>query len=258
MYNCKLYVFTPDELKIIQCRSDNPASFVVETSDLSDEIVSNFVFMRIEWYDGDTRHCATVSVSSYDGKKLVLSPSSDIRAHNGEHYHLIDVSEPVEILKITEDELMDFRMRADAINSRSRNSLTSQIKQILLDETLTNQVILKMLIQLDTKLDELLSIKLSSDIDIFQKTRLICLSGGGACFIAENAAIGDLFYVQSTKSNTFAGFALIARAVHTISTPKGVICETEFVNIDESTREGLIRIIFERDREKLKRKKVNG
>lgn len=258
MQNCKLYVFTQDELKIIQCRSDNPASFVADAPMLTDELIQNSVFMRFEWYDSDIRHCISVTVKSFNGQTAVFSPESEVRRQTSEQYHLIDLSEPVEVIRINESEIMDYRVKADAVNGRSRNSLTSQIKQILLDETVTNQIILKMLVQIDSKLDELLSIKRADSMPGLKSTRLICLSGAGACFVADNAAEGDYFYIQSVASVSSAGFAVIGRVINTIPTEKGFICETEFIGIDETTREGLIRIVFDKDREKLKRKKLNG
>ncbi|MGE4318297.1 MAG: hypothetical protein AB7E96_05270 [Deferribacterales bacterium] len=259
MNNCKLLIFNNDELQIIQCRSDDPASFVVRTADITEEMLSSAVYMRLEWFEGDTLKYVSVTVQSYDGTTATLAKTSEVFSDKSEQYHLIDVSDPIDITQVDTDSVMDYRQKADSFNNRFRNSLTAQIKKILTEETYTNQLILKMLMQIDNKLDDLLSLKQSEQSAELKTSRMIYLSGGEVCFLSQEGKPGDIFYIQTPPSSTPGiAFAALCKIKSLIEAGKNRLCECEFVYIDEMTRDGIIHYVFEKDREKLKRKKING
>jgi len=152
---------------------------VVTTTGLEDIDVLNALYLRLEWYDSNVLHFAVCSVKEFVNGRLSLSPISDVQREESEQFHIIDTYETVEFRHVRESELADYKQKTDNINRRFRNSLTSQIKNILSDETLTNQFLFRLLLQIDGKLDELLAHKLDGSIDGLQECRLLAMSGSG-------------------------------------------------------------------------------
>ncbi len=258
MQLCKLIVIGADKVQVIQCRSENPASFVVTTTGLEDIDVLNALYLRLEWYDSNVLHFAVCSVKEFVNGRLSLSPISDVQREESEQFHIIDTYETVEFRHVRESELADYKQKTDNINRRFRNSLTSQIKNILSDETLTNQFLFRLLLQIDGKLDELLAHKLDGSIDGLQECRLLAMSGSGLYFTADKAEPGDHFFIQSTpRYTTNFIFAALCRTKQTIKTPSGVIVISEFAHLDEISRDSIVHFVFEKEREKLKRIRSN-
>lgn len=258
MQLCKLIVIGADRVQVIQCRSENPASFVVNTAGLEDEDVRKALYLRLEWYDGNVLHFAVCSVKEFSDGRLTLSPLSEVRTDESEQFHIIDTYETVEFRHVHDSELADYRQKTDNINRRFRNSLTAQIKNILSDETLTNQFIFKLLLQIDGKLDELLAHKLDGSIDGLHECKLLAMSGSGLFFTADKAVPGDHFFIQSTpRYTTNFIFAALCRAKEIINTPSGVIVIAEFAHLDEISRDSIVHFVFEKERDKLKRIRAN-
>jgi len=258
MQLCKLIVIGSDKVQVIQCRSENPASFVVQPSGLSEEDVQNALYLRLEWYDSDVLHFAVCSVKEFSDGRLAMSPVSEVQRDDSEQFHIIDTYETVEFRHVSESELADYKQKIDNINRRFRNSLTSQIKNILSDEPLTNQFIFKLLLQIDGKLDELLAHKLDGITEGLLECRMLAMSGAGLYFTADNASVGEYFFIQSTpKYTTNFIFAALCRVKEVIKAPSGVIVITEFAHLDETSRDSVVHFVFEKERDKLKRIRAN-
>ncbi|MCD8553901.1 hypothetical protein [Seleniivibrio sp.] len=258
MQICKLIVISSDKVQVIQCRSENPASFVLIPTGFSGEDAQNALYMRFEWYENDIQHSAVCTFKSYDNGKLTLSPVSGVQKDETEQFHIIDTYETVEFRHVQESEIADFKQKTDNINRRFRNSLTTQIKNILSDETLTNQFLFRLLLQIDGKLDELLAHKMDGSIDGLKECKLLALSGGGLYFTSDSASAGDYFFIQSTPKYTSNFiFAALCKAKEVIKAPQGVIVISEFVHLDEISRDGMVHFVFEKEREKLKRIRAN-
>lgn len=119
----------------------------------------------------------------------------------------------------------------------------------------------KLLMQVDSKLDELLdNIKQDEPIDGLKQRKLLSIGGSGIVFFIfdEEIAINDTVYVQALpKAGLGINFAALCKIKDIIKkTPSANICEAGFEYIDESTREAIIHFIFQKDREKLKRNKI--
>jgi hypothetical protein len=225
---------------------------------LGEEDIQNALYLRLEWYEADLLNFAVCTLRSYENGKLTLAPVNGVQTDDSEQFHIIDTYETVELRPVQEDEIQDFRQKTDNINRRFRNSLTTQIKNILSDESLTNQFLFKLLLQIDGKLDELLAHRMDGSIDGLKECRLLALSGGGLFFTAENAAPGDCFFIQSTpKYSTNFIFAALCKAKEVIKTPFGVIVISDFIHLDETSRDGMVHFVFEKEREKLKRIRAN-
>lgn len=214
------------------------------------------IYLRLEWYDDDKNCQIPVElVSAVDGV-ITLRPLGDVIRKNMEQYHLVEMNEFILFKKIDVAEVMEHKAKADFINKKFRNSLTSQVKKLITDETVTNQYIFKLLLQIDSKLDEILAVEQDEDRKQYMSTRMLSLSGSGMCLITDHAQLGDIFYFQTdNKYSTGFTFASLCRVSNIINASNRMICETEFIHVDETTRDGIIHMVFERDREKLKRKR---
>jgi len=255
---CKLIVIGSDRVQVIQCRSENPASFVVRPAGIDESDLKDALYLRLEWYDGNIFHMAVCSFVSFSDGGLTLKPLSEVVKEEAEQFHIIESFDTVESRKISSAQLAEYAQKTDNINRRFRNSLTAQIKNMLSDESITNQFLFKLLLQIDGKLDELLAHKIDGSIDGLTECTLLALSGGGLYFTADSAEPGDLFYLQSTpKYTSNLIFAAVCRAREVIKTPSGVVVMSEFAHLDETSRDGMVHFVFEKEREKLKRIRAN-
>lgn len=78
MQNCKLLIFNSDELKTIQCRSDDPASFVLHITDFDQSLIDGALHARLEWHEiscHSSRACSAPSIS--DWSKSVICNTKD-------------------------------------------------------------------------------------------------------------------------------------------------------------------------------------
>ncbi|WP_277656321.1 hypothetical protein [Seleniivibrio woodruffii] len=255
---CKLIVISSDKVQVIQCRSENPASFVVRLAGADESDLTNALYLRLEWYDGNIFHMAVCELVSADKGNVTLKPVSEVLRKDSEQFHIIESFDTVESKKISPERLPEYAQKTDNINRRFRNSLTAQIKNMLSDEPISNQFLFKLLLQIDGKLDELLAHKIDGSIEGLSDCTLLALSGGGLYFTADSAHPGDLFYLQSTpKYTSNLIFAAVCRAVEVIKTPEGVVVMSEFAHLDETSRDGMVHFVFEKEREKLKRIRAN-
>ena len=196
---------------------------------------------------------------SADGHTFTLEKVKDIGSTENES-HFIEFKEYFEIKTAEESESGELRYRVDKLNNRFRSTLSNQIKKVITDETLTNQYILKMLMKIDSKLDELIdTLKEDEKLEDLTEMRTLGLGGGGMSFIYDgcNVSVGDTIYVQSMpKNGSGLSFAALCTVTDVINYDKKCICEADFSHLDESTREAVIHYIFQKDRETLKRNRA--
>jgi len=221
------------------------------------KIHSDPVHMRLKWHEDNSAHTAEVEMIESSGGIFVLKVLKEASEENSEHPYTIGISSYLEIAEVINN-LSELRHRVDNINKRFHNNITNHVKKIMLEENLTNQYILKFLMQIDSKLDELLdTVKPDEHIEGLKREHILSISGGGFYFYTENSVkIGTSLYVQSMpKEGSGLNFAAICKVKEIIDTGEGSICETSFDYIDEVSRENIIHYVFKKDREKLKRSK---
>jgi hypothetical protein len=259
MLNCKLIVYYFGEMKIFTGEIIEKEPLKARIKGLDDyQETSEPCHMRLQWHENNSAHTAVVKPASSEGGVFVYDVVDYNVLENREHHYVIEHNSYFEIAKVSENNIGEIRHKVDNINKRFHNNLTNHVKKIILEEDLTNQYILKFLMQIDSKLDELMdSIKPESDIEGLKREKTFCISGGGFCFYSEKELqINDSVFTQSMpKEGSGLNFAAISKISKIIPAGKGYIYETSFDYIDENTRENIIHYIFEKDREKLKRKR---
>lgn len=221
--------------------------------------VSDFetsVFMKMKWYEGVKAYTATVKLGSGESEDFSFDMVSEA-VSDGDDSHFIEFRAYFEIVKAEPAKTGDYRYRINKINNRFRSALTTHIKKIITDEDLTNQYMFRMLMQIDSKLDELLdSMRSDDDLEGLTDRKVVSLGGGGLAFSYDRGDVqkDDLFYVQSMpKNGSGINFAAMCRVTDVIDTGENSICEASFEYMDESTKETIIHYIFQKDREHLKR-----
>lgn len=215
--------------------------------------------LKIKWYDNITTNHAVVKLLNTEGQILTLEIVKDLGSTENES-HFIEFKEFFEFKTAGETEAGELRYRVDKLNNRFRSTLSNQIKKVITDETLTNQYILKMLMKIDGKLDELIdTLKDDEKLEGLSEMRTIGLGGGGLSFIYDGCMVnaGDTVYVQSMpKNGSGLNFAALCTITDVIKYDDRCICDADFSYLDESTRESVIHYIFQKDRESLKRNKA--
>ncbi|PLX68114.1 MAG: hypothetical protein C0603_08365 [Denitrovibrio sp.] len=259
MTSCKLIVYYPGDFRIFSgtLLCADPLQVSLQGFDKTD--IEPAISMKLKWHVDNSPCLATVSFVSATDDVINLNLISSTQPDNDDS-HFIEFKNYIDIVNAPLESIGDLRHRADQINNRHRSSLGTQIKKIITDETLTNQYLFKLLLQVDSKLDELLdNIKQEDIIEGLKQRKTLSLGGGGITFVYEedDIAIGDSVYVQALPKNGLGlNFAAICKVRDIIAVPNGSICEADFDYIDESTRETIIHFIFQKDREKLKRNKI--
>jgi len=256
MNSCKLLVYYPEDFKSFSgtVQSTSPMIVSLQGVELSD--FDSSISIKLKWYDNAAPVFAYANLKSAENSIFTFELLTPAQPDNQE-IHFIEFRDFFEIAKFDPQKTAEIRHRVDKINNRYRSNLTTQIRKIITDETLTNQYIFKLLMQVDAKLDELLdSIKTNEDMEGLVERKMFSLGGSGMSFLYDGGeiSVGDQVYVQSMPRNGIGlNFATICTVNNIIPSPKGSICESEFVYIDESTRENVIHYIFQKDREHLKR-----
>ncbi|ADD69612.1 hypothetical protein Dacet_2862 [Denitrovibrio acetiphilus DSM 12809] len=256
MTSCKLLLYSINDFRIF---SGNLLSTEPLTVELPSADVGSFndaVRLKLKWYENTVTHTAEVKLISVSDNRLELRIVSDVK-HSESDSHFIEFKDHFEIVPADDGNIADLRYRAEKLNNRYKSTLTNQIKKIITDESLTNQYILKMLMSIDGKMDELLdSLKDEDTVEGITARKMLSLGGDGLSFVYDSCGIkpDDMVYVQSTpKTGSGLNFAAVCKITDVIPTGNTCICEAVFSNINDSTKENIIHFVFQKDRENLKR-----
>jgi len=257
MNSCKILVYYPEDFRIVSGTILESSPFKIKINISPDELEPS-IATRIKWYEGDQSNYASVALKEGQQGVFQAELTSDITVEKDET-HFIEYKDYFEVVKADPAKLSDLKHTADKLNNRYRSNLSTQIKKIITDETLTNQYLFKLLLQIDEKMDELLdSLKQEDTVDGLVRTKMLSFGGGGLSFLYEGKGVseGDIVYIQSKpKGATGVNFAALCKITDTIDAGEKTICEAGYEYIDESTRETIIHYIFQKEREQLKRKR---
>lgn len=161
------------------------------------------------------------------------------------------------LIKIIEEKEMPVNVRrVNQNNAQFKSSISNKIKNIIKKEKSDMQNVLKFLLEIDNKLEEMLTFLRSDDdtSDLFP-VKSVDVSGGGLSFFSEdNFDDNALIYIMGAIRESFykVDFASIGKVVSKEKTSAGFIYGVHFVTIDEDIREDIIKFVFEREREMIK------
>jgi len=256
MTSCKLLIYLNDDFKLYSGSVESFDPFYVKAQGASEDILKSASAIKIKWYEGKGSRSVYADLLSVDFDRIKLQKSSDVLTGD-DNSHFIKFSEYLDLAKVENSDISSLKKRVDKINNRFRGTLVNQIKKIITDETLTNQYLLKMLIQIDGKMDELLdTLKQDFKLQGLKERQLLTLGGDGFSFISEERlTAGESVYIQSLPRNGVGvSFSALSKVTDVIELDNHFVCETSYSYLDEGTRENIIHYIFQKEREKLKRK----
>jgi len=255
MSKCKLLVYYTDEMSVFSGTIENSKPFKIRIPGFADVDKSLPAGYRLKFDSDGSPKFVHLKYSGEKDGLFEFEAVSEIR-NDSQDSHFIEFREYLDIAKADETKLGDFRHKVDKINNRFRSSLTNHIKKVITDETLTNQYILKLLMQIDSKMDEMLdTMKHEETIDGIKPRKVIAVGGEGLTFVTDERLIeNDHLYVQSLpKDGTGMNFAALCIVSDVLFADGSYICTADFIYIDENTRENIIHFIFQKEREQLKR-----
>lgn len=256
MNSCKLLVYYPEDFRIFSGTCLNESRTSIKLQNASAEDLKGAIAIKLKWFEGTLSKYAEADIKGGQDGIFDAAFTSDIRTDNDDS-HFIEYRERFQTVRVDPELIGEYRYRVDKVNNRYRSSLATQIKKIITDETLTNQYMFKLLLQIDSKLEELLdSLKQEDIVEGLTETKMLSFGGSDLSFLHEGEALrkDDLIYVQSMpKSGAGINFAALVKVDEIIPAGDKQICEAGYEYIDESTRETIIHYIFQKDREQLKR-----
>jgi len=251
MIRARLSVFYQDDIKTYYGQIFSYDPIVIKIPYFSAETVDQTIEIRLEWHDDDSLVKSIVEYVRQEGELITFKVLKQQKSEPRE-YHVVEYKGLLEIKTVTDREVAKYKLLSDKVNNSIKSSLAGKIKNIAGNEGTTNQLMFKMLLQIDSKLDEMLKIVRSdSDEPDLISVSSMYLSGGGFGFFGrEKYEKGQYIYVKSDIGDL--KFAAVASVSGSMKTDAGFLYSTEFVYISNYARESVIKFIFEKDRELLK------
>ncbi len=209
---------------------------------------------------GDERKVHAVAVVEHDDDCITIELGDHISEHVMFDYHTIDYKEDVSIALLKKDGIMKYNACADKINTRERNNLSMRIKSILNREDVENPELISFLVEINSKLDEMLSyMRPKDEIDGLFNVKCLLLSGSGMVIYADRDIRGaDNIFMTTTLTSdggrfTFACLCDFAPVKVNID-GTGLYIAT-FDRLSDEVRDNVIKLIFSLEREALKNAK---
>ena len=256
MIKCRLRVVYDDDIKsfygnILEYSEDKI------TLDLSSkDFMDNFVKLWISFHkDGKLNVFEASEIEILSGK-FVLKNLKRMNADNEREYHRIDFKGIFNVKKIPSHEVGSFRRIVDTNNLKTKNSLVSKVKSMMQAENLQNQILFKFLMEINNKLDDILSIlKKENSSESMTTVYTVDIGGGGLSFFSkERFELGEKVYIEGSIEESYHKIFIsaICRVVSIVPTQKGFFYGILFDYIEKDIKEDIIKYIFEKDRESIK------
>ncbi|MDK2792482.1 MAG: hypothetical protein PWQ25_1345 [Deferribacteres bacterium] len=187
---------------------------------------------------------------------IILRDLRRLDADSEREFNRIDYKGIFKIKKVEKGEKRKYINLIENTISESKSSLVKKVKSIIPSEPLNNQLILKFLLEMNNKIDNILELLKNNEI-IAELTTVnaIDISGGGLSFFSKEIfEEEDLIYVESDIAESYhrIRISVLCKIVSIIKTSKGFIYGANYEKIDKDLREEIIRFIFEKEREIIK------
>ncbi len=172
----------------------------------------------------------------------------------------IDYKDMIDIAVVSELNIVDYVNVVDNINRYEGDGLTTTLKQIIYEDVEQNSMMINYLIEVNRKLDEVLSIvRAPTVIDGSFKVRSISISSEWFIFFSDKEIIDNsiiLIYISIYNDGDKLVFASLCRVnIVKGSEDNGYIYIANYKDISESIKDRVIKFIFSKDRENLKQLK---
>jgi len=252
-----LKIYQDDDVRTVYAVFVDNKNFGIRSNGLTEELLTNSLRIHALWYEGDVLIGADVEFIRRDKDTYYFKIISEIEKGLKREHYRIDYKGKYRIKLIDIDSLNDFKRLVDRKSVQAKSTMANKIKNIIQKETTSMQYILRFLLEIDNKLDLIIEQLSSREIDLeFLEVDAVDISGGGIGFFSSEAIDKNLYlYIEGDirESLNRVKFFAVGKIVSEFKTSKGYIYGVEFIYIDNELREDIIRYVFERDRELIKK-----
>ncbi|WP_022851745.1 PilZ domain-containing protein [Limisalsivibrio acetivorans] len=255
MLRARLTLTYPDDIKTAHGQLVSKAPPELKLQSVSENMLKEADEISMQWHEnGRNRSVLLNFVSIQDGtarfKAAGEAPSYPSQSHRVEYKGIFDIK------VLSSSEIPEYRRLAERENAKHKTSIVNKIKNIIPNESVSNQHLFRMLLEMDSKLDEILFHVAEQEMSPETRpVKALYLSGEGiGLFTEDEIKKGESLYVRSRPSGTGGKlrFSTIAEVARSRSTEKGYLLDALFIDFDEAVRENVIKFIFEKDRELIK------
>ena len=246
----KLYLVFADDIissPVVVADSDN-FSFKIPQKLVSNIPLANKILAEFS-VDGVKKTFETEAVS-LEGNLLTLKALKISETFGSSSYLNVDYKGDFTLACVTEENESKLIRLANNINSAERNDLAKKIREIILSGT-DDADVLNILAGINAKLDRILAILVPPvDVPNSFQARGVSISGGGVVFCYEGNILADKVFITSNIEG--AGISVKFAGICRVSKMLGNIWQADFVEIDETSRDEIVRFVFAKEREILK------
>ncbi len=252
----KLIISYPDDRSSYYGILLSREPFVVQTKYSGYSIFNDSIDCVVHFHEEGTLKAAKAEVVEDKEGVISLNITQEKSTEIERQHYRVNFKGNYMIRVIENKEMPLFVRRVTQNNAVYKSSISNKVKNIIKKETSDMQNVLKFLLEIDNKLEEMLTFLRSEEdtSDLFS-VKAVDVSGGGLSFFSKETYPEEtLFYIMGAIRESFykVDFAAIGKIVSKENTPEGFIYGVHFVTIDEDIREDIIKFVFEREREMIK------
>lgn len=252
----KIRMYYADDIKTyygnISIYDDNSASVDIGTEKFDKSFIKLIVSYLI---NGELSVFEPMEIKIED-KTLLLKNLKKIDLESEREFHRVEYKGELKLKKISASEKDQYNYKIEKQAFDSKNSLIRNIKELLPLESKNNQVILKFLLEINNKLDRIIELIESKELNEgFLNVKVLDISGGGLSFFSEERFLeGTNIFIEGEIVESYHKILLtaIGSIKSVLKTEKGFIYGANFESIDNDIKEEIIKFVFEKDRKIIK------
>jgi hypothetical protein len=218
-------------------------------------LLNGAIKLQIQYFEGDMLIKKLVEVEEVVGNSIVLHEKETEKEDINRKEFRADCRGVVYIKKIDRESLAKYQITVEERNLEEKNSIINKIRENIIANSTDEQknLILLFLIELDDKLNKLISIVEKSGADeCLVGVKLIDISGGGMCIFTESKIfeVDDLVYIKIDIKELFHYIrcSAIGKIIKVEVTKRGFFYGVHFEHLDGEFREAIIKFVLEKER----------
>lgn len=169
--------------------------------------------------------------------------------------HYIEFSHIFSIAEVESSSELKYKALAANINRQELNSTASRLKEVFSRDEVENREIITFLIDINSKLDEILYIlKPKENIDGAEEYLSLILSEEGIIFACRKEILCSKIFAYTTirDSGGFFSFASLCRVEKLMVSGEYIIYKGSFIDLSLDSKDKIMKYIFRLEREMLK------
>lgn len=219
-------------------------------------ITKNYIKVWVTFSENNQINVFEIEKMESNNHLFILKGLNKLDLDFDREFNRIDYKGIFKIKKVHPGEKRKYIILSENNTLSSKSSLAKKVKNIIPGETINNQLILKFLLEMNNKLDEIIVLLKDSEIltDMIQVNGVDIGGGGLSFFSKEIFEENDTIYLEGEIAESFykIKLSILCKIVNIIKTPKGFIYGANYENIDKEVMEEIIKFIFEKERELIK------